>query len=240
MVHREQRRPAHAPHVRAARPRARCRAASSSRPPAPTPTSACCSSRSPACCRCAATAPWVPRPCSSRPAWSTVVEPVTTIRLDTPAGLVVAEVAVRDGHAESVTIRNVPSFSLALDQVVEVDGFGAVRYDIAFGGNFYAIVDLDDLGVPFDRAAKQRLHRRRPGDHGGHQRAGPAHPPRTAGHQRLPPRLPHGPGIDRAPLAARHGDPSRLVRPVAVRHRDERPDGPAARSRRARPAHRTS
>ena len=86
-----------------------------------------------------------------------VVEPVTTIRLDTPAGLVIAEVAVRDGNTESVTIRNVPSFSLALDQVVQVDGFGAVRYDIAFGGNFYAIVDLDDLGVPCDRSAKHRL-----------------------------------------------------------------------------------
>jgi proline racemase len=85
------------------------------------------------------------------------VEPVTTIRLDTPAGLVVAEVAVRDGHAERVTIRNVPSFSLALDEKVEVDGFGPVRYDMAFGGNFYAIVDLDSLGLPFERAAKQRL-----------------------------------------------------------------------------------
>lgn len=86
-----------------------------------------------------------------------VVEPVTTIRLDTPAGLVVAEVTVRDGHAESVTIRNVPSFSLGLDQVVRVDGFGDVRYDMAYGGNFYAIVDLEELGLPFDRAAKQRL-----------------------------------------------------------------------------------
>ncbi len=86
-----------------------------------------------------------------------VVAPVTTIRLDTPAGLVVADVAVRDGHAESVTIRNVPSFSLALDQVVKVDRFGDVRYDLAYGGNFYAIVDLDDLGLPFERAAKQQL-----------------------------------------------------------------------------------
>src|SRR5262245_19905579 len=32
-----------------------------------------------------------------------VVEPVTTVRLDTPAGLVIAEVDVRDGVAESVT-----------------------------------------------------------------------------------------------------------------------------------------
>ena len=86
-----------------------------------------------------------------------VVEPVTSIRLDTPAGLVVAEVAVRDGHSESVTIRNVPSFSLGLDQKVTVPGFGEVGYDIAFGGNFYAIVNVDDLGLPVAREAKQQL-----------------------------------------------------------------------------------
>ncbi|MET9260663.1 proline racemase family protein [Amycolatopsis sp. NPDC004079] len=86
-----------------------------------------------------------------------VVEPVTTVRLETPVGLVVAEVAVADGKATSVTIRNVPSFSLALDASVEVPGFGDVRYDLAFGGNFYAIVDLDDLGLPFDRKAKNEL-----------------------------------------------------------------------------------
>jgi proline racemase len=87
----------------------------------------------------------------------TVTEPVTTIRLDTPAGLVVAEVAVEDGAAESVTIRNVPSYSHALDQAVEVPGFGQVRYDIAYGGNFYAMVQLDDLGLPYDLAVKQQL-----------------------------------------------------------------------------------
>ena len=86
-----------------------------------------------------------------------VVEPVTTIRLDTPAGLVEAAVEVQDGHARSVTIRNVPSFALALDQKVEVPGLGGVRYDMAFGGNFYAIVELEQLGLPFDRAAKQQL-----------------------------------------------------------------------------------
>ncbi|GLJ81269.1 proline racemase family protein [Microbacterium imperiale] len=86
-----------------------------------------------------------------------VVEPVTTIRLDTPAGLVIADVAVSDGHADRVTIRNVPSFAVALGRTVEVPGFGEVRYDLAFGGNFYAIVRLDDLGLPFDRARKDDL-----------------------------------------------------------------------------------
>src|SRR4029079_18584264 len=55
-----------------------------------------------------------------------VVEPVTTIRLDTPAGLVTVSVAVADGHATSVTIRNGPPFSAALEAVVDVPWFGAV------------------------------------------------------------------------------------------------------------------
>ncbi|ROP34885.1 proline racemase family protein [Saccharothrix texasensis] len=86
-----------------------------------------------------------------------VTEPVTTIRLDTPAGLVVAEVAVRDGHADSVTLRNVPSYCDRLDEVVDVPGLGAVRYSLAFGGNFYAMVDLPEVGLPFDRARKGEI-----------------------------------------------------------------------------------
>jgi proline racemase len=88
-----------------------------------------------------------------------VTEPVTTVRLDTPAGLVVAEVAVRDGAAESVTIRNVPSFAVALDAAAEVPGYGTVRYDLAYGGNFYAIVELASLGLPFERSASGELLR---------------------------------------------------------------------------------
>ena len=88
-----------------------------------------------------------------------VTEPVTTIRLDTPAGLVTAEVSVHDGHADAVTIHNVPSFAVALDSTVDVPGLGAVRYDLAFGGNFYAIVHLDELGLPYDRAAADELLR---------------------------------------------------------------------------------
>jgi proline racemase len=87
-----------------------------------------------------------------------VTSPVTTVRLDVPAGLVIADVAVRDdGAATGVTIRNVPSFPVALDAAVEVPGFGEVRYDLAFGGNFYAIVELDALGLPFERSAAPRL-----------------------------------------------------------------------------------
>ena len=86
-----------------------------------------------------------------------VTEPVTLVRLDTPAGLVVAEVSVRDGAATSVTITNVPAFTVALDQTVHLEGAGQVSYDMAYGGNFYAILPLEQAGIPFDRAHKDRI-----------------------------------------------------------------------------------
>jgi proline racemase len=86
-----------------------------------------------------------------------VTEPVTTIRLDTPAGLVVAEVQVHDGAATAVSIRNVPSFTLGVDRGVDVPGIGPVSYDMAFGGNFYAIAGIDQVKLPFDRAYKQEI-----------------------------------------------------------------------------------
>jgi proline racemase len=77
-----------------------------------------------------------------------VTEPVTTIRLDTPAGLVSADVEVVDGAAVAVTITNVPSFLFASDVHVEVPGLaGGVTLDVSFGGNFYAIVPAEHLGL---------------------------------------------------------------------------------------------
>jgi len=86
-----------------------------------------------------------------------VVEPVTTVRLEVPAGLVVVDVAVQDGMAMSATLRNVPSYADRLDARVVVPGHGEIRYDLAYGGNFYAIVDLDAYGLPFDRKAKNEI-----------------------------------------------------------------------------------
>jgi proline racemase len=74
-----------------------------------------------------------------------VREPETVVRLDAPGGLVEARVAVADGRARGVTLRNVPSFLLERDRVV-----GGVVCDIAFGGNFYAIVPAAAAGVEID------------------------------------------------------------------------------------------
>ena len=80
-----------------------------------------------------------------------VDEPETLVRLDTPAGLVAARVRVEGGRARSVALRNVPSFLLGRDRQVEVDG-RTLTYDMAFGGNFYALLPAADAGVEIDPA----------------------------------------------------------------------------------------
>ena len=76
-----------------------------------------------------------------------VTEPETVIRLDTPAGLVAAHVAVEGGRATAVTLRNVPSFLHEQDSTVDVPGLGTVTYDLAFGGNFYALLEAASVGL---------------------------------------------------------------------------------------------
>jgi proline racemase len=88
-----------------------------------------------------------------------VSEPETIVRLDTPAGLVEARVAVEGGRARSVALRNVSSFLLARDRKVRVDG-RALTYDMAFGGNFYAILPAESAGLAVDpRRATELIER---------------------------------------------------------------------------------
>ena len=85
--------------------------------------------------------------------------PETTVKIDTPAGLVTAHARLRGDQVESVYFHNVPSFVLALDEIVEVPGIGKVKYDIAFGGAFYAFVQAADAGLtcaPQDYRPRER------------------------------------------------------------------------------------
>lgn len=74
-------------------------------------------------------------------------EPVTRLKLDTPAGLVDVEAEVRGGKVKRVTFRNVPAFATHLDAPVEVRGLGTVKVDVAYGGMFYVIADAAPLGL---------------------------------------------------------------------------------------------
>jgi proline racemase len=73
-------------------------------------------------------------------------EPVTHLKLDTPAGLIAVEAEVRDGKVRKVTFRNVPAFATHLDAKVEVRGLGTVTVDVAYGGMFYVIAEAAALG----------------------------------------------------------------------------------------------
>jgi 4-hydroxyproline epimerase len=72
-----------------------------------------------------------------------LVRPKTpgVLKLDTPAGLVIAEYREQSGHVEEVRITNVPSFLYAEGLVVECPVLGPLTVDVAYGGNFYAIVE---------------------------------------------------------------------------------------------------
>jgi proline racemase len=86
-----------------------------------------------------------------------VSEPVTEVRLDTPAGLVVAQVLVEAGRAVDVTFTNVPSFVTVRDARVSVPGVGSVITDVAYGGNFYAILDIAQTGMRLELSERERL-----------------------------------------------------------------------------------
>ena len=77
----------------------------------------------------------------------------TTIRIDTPAGQVIATATITDGAVTQVRFLNVPSFAANLDALVEVSGIGSVTYDLAFGGGFYAYVEASTIGQDLDDTA---------------------------------------------------------------------------------------
>jgi len=84
-------------------------------------------------------------------------EPVTYLKLDTPAGRVVAEARVQNGRVKNVKIRNVPSFLYRQDVTVDVPDLGKLTLDIAYGGNFYGILPVESVNLSLDKKDAQRL-----------------------------------------------------------------------------------
>lgn len=75
-------------------------------------------------------------------------EPVTQVRIECPCGLVVAEVEVKDGKAGAASFESVPSFLLHRDQTLQLNG-RTIRFDVSYGGAFYAIADCTQCGLEF-------------------------------------------------------------------------------------------
>ena len=76
-----------------------------------------------------------------------MVEPVTELVLEAPAGLIRIRADCRDGKVTGVTFRNVPAFATHLDAVVEVPHLGTVTVDVAYGGMFYVIASAEAFGL---------------------------------------------------------------------------------------------
>lgn len=74
-------------------------------------------------------------------------EPESLVTFDTAAGLVRATATCAGGKVTRVTLDMPPAFAAKLDAVIETPEWGAVRYDLCFGGVFYALVDADQIGL---------------------------------------------------------------------------------------------
>jgi proline racemase len=75
-----------------------------------------------------------------------MTEPRTKLVLEAPGGLIEVIADCRDGKAERITVRNVPSFADRLDVPLEVPGLKTLTVDTAYGGDSFVIVDAADLG----------------------------------------------------------------------------------------------
>lgn len=76
-----------------------------------------------------------------------MVEPETIVKLDTAAGLITVRAQCRDGRCLSVSLDNVPAFALEIQTPVKTAQWGTIKADIAFGGVFYALVDVKEIGL---------------------------------------------------------------------------------------------
>lgn len=82
--------------------------------------------------------------------WVDVKEGDNIIKIDAPCGRITSFANVKNGTVTGVRFHCVPSFVVGLDKTVEVDGLGKVTYDLAYGGAFYAYVDMAKNNFDFD------------------------------------------------------------------------------------------
>ncbi|MEE9541668.1 MAG: proline racemase family protein [Candidatus Bipolaricaulota bacterium] len=87
------------------------------------------------------------------------VEPVTRVVVETPSGEMRVRANVIDGKVENVTFRNQPSFVFKQDLEIEIETYGRLNVDVAYGGNWFAVVDAEQLGVELSNANLDKLGR---------------------------------------------------------------------------------
>lgn len=85
--------------------------------------------------------------------WIDVKEGDNVIKIDAPCGRITSYAHVKDGEVSGIRFHCVPSFVVGLDRTVDVEGLGKVTYDLAYGGAFYAYVDMAKNSFNFDLTA---------------------------------------------------------------------------------------
>jgi proline racemase len=123
------------------------------------------------------------------------IEPVTRLKLDTPAGLISVDAEVRDGKVRRVRFRNVPAIATHLDAKVEVPQLGTVTVDVAYGGMFYVIADAAPLGFRLMPDEAREIAR-------------VAEMIKAAAREQLPVTHPENPEISGVSIAQLSGEPS--------------------------------
>ncbi|WP_286269718.1 proline racemase family protein [Thalassotalea hakodatensis] len=78
------------------------------------------------------------------------------IGIDTPAGLIKAYVNEHNKTSQ-ISFDNVPAFVELTEQVIYIEGFGDVSFDIAYGGAYYVFVDADKIAVSCSPENQQQL-----------------------------------------------------------------------------------
>ncbi|MEE3999878.1 proline racemase family protein [Tenacibaculum sp. FZY0031] len=86
--------------------------------------------------------------------WIEVVEGENILKIDAPCGRIVSYTEVKNNEVIGVKFHCVPSFVVGLDRTVNVKGLGEVTYDLAYGGAFYAYVDMCKNNFDFNLSAK--------------------------------------------------------------------------------------
>ena len=89
----------------------------------------------------------------------TMEEPVTNFFLEAPGGLVKVKALCKNGKAERIFVQNLPSFGYKLDTKLELEGYGSISADTAFGGDSFVIVDAKKLGFSINPSEAAELAR---------------------------------------------------------------------------------
>ena len=82
--------------------------------------------------------------------WKTVVEGPNTMCIDAPCGRIESSVVIKNSKASQISFKGVPSFVVGLDYKMMIEGLGNVKFDIAYGGAYYAYVDMSENHFDFD------------------------------------------------------------------------------------------